>query len=108
MKTPNDFEKWQQELLEAGEIAMTEEEINIAMDMMANETYYDLDNSHNPVEYSMDGFGVTKSGDVVYTNKADVLYQKAVAKQRRNRSAKERRKGFTLLQGGLSEDSNQE
>lgn len=96
MQTPNDFEQWQQELLEKGELAMTKEEFEIAMDMMALEEDLTYD-----VEFELDGLGVTDRGDVVFTNKSDILYQKALQNQKRNKAIdKKRRETFKLILGG--------
>lgn len=96
MQTPNDFEQWQQELIEKGEMAMTKEEFEIAMDIMALEEDLTSD-----VKFELDGLGVTGNGDVVFTNKSDILYQQALQKQKRNKAIdKKRRETFKLIHGG--------
>lgn len=74
------FEKWQKEKheedLREGNVDLSIEDFNIVRDMMAME---DNDEEFTPTG---DGFGITKSGAVVFSNKDEVNYEKALRKQK--------------------------
>ena len=71
--TPNDFEKWQEEL----ETPLNIDDFNLSMDMMSVE-----DDIVSPIEHIVDGFGITAEGKVVYSDRETVKYLKAFKKQK--------------------------
>jgi hypothetical protein len=78
----NEFINYQEEYKKNEEIPLTNEEFQIALDMLS------LEDNTEDIEFSLEGLGITKSGKVVFTNKEDIKYQKALVKQRQKNRLK--------------------
>jgi len=82
--TADQFEQWQLNNISEQEVE------EIILDMMSMEE----DLTSKVVYSDEDGLGITENGDVVYTNRDEVRFQKALKKQQKKAHQKTK---FTLI-----------